>query len=501
MKLLAVVRLSRDSDETTSPERQLAAIQRYAAQDGHTVIGVAEDLDVSGGVSPFKRPQLGAWLQRPGEWDGLICSRLDRLSRSTLDFLELHRWLEERSKILIAIDVRIDMSTPMGRAFAQVGVVFAELELATIRARALDAYRVKQQSGTYPGGSVPFGYRAVPAEGKGWRFETDPEFAPVVAEMADRVLNGESLTGIARWLNEAGVPTSRNAQRRRAGKPVRKSGWTPHIVGKVLRSPAVAGMTPREGEPLPGPDGLPVQRCPGIITWQQWRQLRTVLAERATAGPGEPAPLVGIMACVCGGAMYQQGKTIGSKRYRYYQCGVMHADRKQCRARMVRAEIAEELLETALLDALGELPMLEKVLPPGPDTAEERDRITEAMSALEDEFVGGQVAAELFARVTKRLEIMLADLPAPSRPGWIETGETFSDWWAGKSWQDRRDSLRRYGVTVKAYRTDHPHPAGLRHYHPAGDERRYTVSAARAGTELLVYMGDLAKLKKRAAEG
>ena len=62
MRALIVVRLSRVTEATTSPERQEQACRELCSQRGYEVVGVAEDLDVSGAVDPFdrkKRPDLG----------------------------------------------------------------------------------------------------------------------------------------------------------------------------------------------------------------------------------------------------------------------------------------------------------------------------------------------------------------------------------------------------------------------------------------------------------
>ncbi|MEC4838434.1 recombinase family protein [Mycobacteroides chelonae] len=62
-RALVVIRLSRVTDATTSPARQLEACLELCKQRGYEVIGTAEDLDVSAGkTSPFDRPQLGDWL-------------------------------------------------------------------------------------------------------------------------------------------------------------------------------------------------------------------------------------------------------------------------------------------------------------------------------------------------------------------------------------------------------------------------------------------------------
>lgn len=104
MRLLAVVRLSDLTDDSTSPERQRTRITTYAKLHDHEVVGLAEDLDVSGAVSPFDRPQLGPWLMRLVEWGDLVIAKYDRLTRSLLDFLMLYEWLRDRGKTLIWID-------------------------------------------------------------------------------------------------------------------------------------------------------------------------------------------------------------------------------------------------------------------------------------------------------------------------------------------------------------------------------------------------------------
>src|SRR5205085_7967474 len=137
-------------------------------------------------VSPFDRPQLGPWLQRADEWDGLIVARYDRLTRSLLDFLVLYKWLSDRGKTLIWIDPPLDFSTPFGKAMANVLITFAELELAVITERIREAWHALREAGKSPGGTVPFGRIPVRAEAKGWRWVPDPAPPPVVVGMRRR---------------------------------------------------------------------------------------------------------------------------------------------------------------------------------------------------------------------------------------------------------------------------------------------------------------------------
>ncbi|MER6076831.1 recombinase family protein [Streptomyces sp. NPDC001833] len=116
-RVLGVVRLSRVSDETTSPERQRRSIQRWADQEGHVVVGWVEDIDVSGGVEPWKRPGFGKWLpstvgkevsaiehriaveeSRADEYDIICVLKIDRLSRRVLH-VHTHRQKEAASRL------------------------------------------------------------------------------------------------------------------------------------------------------------------------------------------------------------------------------------------------------------------------------------------------------------------------------------------------------------------------------------------------------------------
>src|SRR5690606_4366055 len=102
MRALVVIRLSRVTDATTSPERQLESCQQLCAQRGWDVVGVAEDLDVSGAVVRFdrkRRPNLARWLafeEQP--FDVIVAYRVDRLTRSIRHLQQLVHWAEDHKK-------------------------------------------------------------------------------------------------------------------------------------------------------------------------------------------------------------------------------------------------------------------------------------------------------------------------------------------------------------------------------------------------------------------
>ncbi|MCW2907568.1 MAG: hypothetical protein JWL68_2357 [Actinomycetia bacterium] len=256
MRVLPAIRLSLTTDATTSPERQFESIRKFATYKDHELVPITEtdyDLDVSGAVSPFDRPGLGRWLKpdRLGEWDAICAAKLDRISRSLFDFTAFVHWLEAHGKALIILDPELDLTTKEGRVMANVLMTFAEYEREVIGSRVKDAYDRLIRAGKYTGGMVLFGYRPVKLA-KGWGVEIDPEYAPVVQEMAERYLRYESLGSIARWLTSSGVPTPKDVIRMRSSNPktrakVSGAPWTVATVrASSSRTPSSArSQTPR----------------------------------------------------------------------------------------------------------------------------------------------------------------------------------------------------------------------------------------------------------------
>jgi len=500
VRILAAVRLSDLTDETTSPERQMAKITAYAASGDHQVIGVAEDLDVSGAVSPFKRPQLGPWFDRLSEWDAICVAKLDRLTRSLLDFMTLVKWLDDHGKQVICLDPPLDLTTPSGRAFAQVLAVFAELERETIRARVLDAYNALRQAGNYTGGTVPFGYMPVKNDVKGWHLEQDPVYAPVVAEMASRYLSGTSLNRIAIWLNATEVPTSRNVVRIRQGKPVQKSEWAVATVRTILSSQNIMGMSITNGEPLRDADGLAIQRAEGIVSRDDYLKIQKLLSANSgkTGQRINSSALLQVAFCGrCDSPMYTVTNKSGEKIYHYYRCG---KTKGACNESTIKAAALEDMISYALLSKLADVPMRTEVITAAEDHAAELANVTESIEALQSQYMSNKLSADMFATMVSKLESRQTALKAlPSTPEtttYVSTGQMFGQHWEGLTRDGRHSFLRSSGVTVYAIHSDE---TGLSPYDfdPDGS----TVLVTNNGIRVSVFLGSLAKLIELAAQG
>ena len=88
----------------------------------------------------------------------VIVYRLDRISRSVLDFANIIEIFQKKNVSFVSTMEKFDTDTPIGKAMLMIVMVFAQLERETIQRRVLDAYRSRSRRGFYMGGPVPFGY-------------------------------------------------------------------------------------------------------------------------------------------------------------------------------------------------------------------------------------------------------------------------------------------------------------------------------------------------------
>lgn len=95
------------------------------------------------------RPVLAQALDRvqAPDVDGLMVYRLDRIGRSVVDLANYIECAVKQGWLLVILNPSVDMTDPYGRAFAQMGAVFAELERELIRQRTSEALQAKLARG------------------------------------------------------------------------------------------------------------------------------------------------------------------------------------------------------------------------------------------------------------------------------------------------------------------------------------------------------------------
>lgn len=101
--------------------------------------------------------------------DKVIVYKLDRISRSILDFSNMMNLFQEMNVAFVSATEHFDTSSPMGRAMLNICIVFAQLERETIQQRVADAYMSRSKKGFFMGGTIPYGYTKVPITIQGVR--------------------------------------------------------------------------------------------------------------------------------------------------------------------------------------------------------------------------------------------------------------------------------------------------------------------------------------------
>jgi DNA invertase Pin-like site-specific DNA recombinase len=174
---------------------QRDAIIREADRCGWDLLAIHEDGGASG-RSLDGRPSLSAALRSvaAGKADALLVAKLDRLSRSLIDFAGLLDRSRREGWALVALDIGLDTGTPQREMLAHILATFAQFERRLIGERTRVALAARRAQGVRLGRP-----RAVPAEIR----------ARVVAERTA----GQTFRRIAAGLNDDAVPTAHGGER------------------------------------------------------------------------------------------------------------------------------------------------------------------------------------------------------------------------------------------------------------------------------------------------
>lgn len=185
---------------------------------------IYEDIGYSG--KSTRRPQFEKLLRDIAEdkIHGVISYRLDRITRNIIDFAELLQLFDRYKVKYISATEQLDTSTPIGRAMVYIVMVFAQLERETIAERVSDNYRFRARGGLFMGGNTPFGYSRIriASDEKTISALCPNDRADDLRRIFDLFLSGQSLVGIARLLNQAGIHTAK-------GNP-----WSANAIRRVL---------------------------------------------------------------------------------------------------------------------------------------------------------------------------------------------------------------------------------------------------------------------------
>lgn len=309
------------------------------------------------------RPQMMKLLElvNTGEYDGIVCMDLDRLSRgSSFDSGYIMQILQLNNCKIITPQKTYDFQNESDEQFADLKFMFARYELQTITKRMKNGRNTSVAEGKFVASRAPLGYRSVKIKGeKGSVLEIVPEEAKIVQMIFD-------------WYTEEGVGSGTIAYRldELHIRPTFTTSWSPQHVIQIIKNETYIGKLPWQRKPVQKKfvDGKLVKktllnknyelhegRHDPIISEEQFELAQRIRTNRyVTPSKSEfeiANPLAGLLFCEhCGWRMERvtPAKSNPNAKPRY-RC----AKSKRCGCKSTQVFRVEEAVVKAMKEWLG----------------------------------------------------------------------------------------------------------------------------------------------------
>jgi DNA invertase Pin-like site-specific DNA recombinase len=289
--------------EFNSLDAQRAACEAYIASQRSEGWVLVHDRYDDGGVSggTLDRPALKRLLAdiESGLVDVVVVYKVDRLSRSLMDFAKLVETFEAHDVTFVAITQSLNTTTSMGRLTLNMLLSFAQYERELIGERVRDKIAASRARGMWMGGPVPLGYRV-----ENRKLLVDEAGAATVHRVFEGFAEIRSGIRLLPILLAEGHVT-------KTGRPFDKSALYKLLVNRVYIGEAV-----HKGTAYPGEHDA-------IIPRTLWDRVHAILAESprvraAQARQRAPALLRGLLFGPDGRAMSPSHTRKKGRLYRYY---------------------------------------------------------------------------------------------------------------------------------------------------------------------------------------
>ena len=258
-----------------------------------------DDGGISGGT--LERPGLKQLLAdiEDGLIDVVVVYKIDRLSRSLMDFSKLVEVFDRNGVTFVSVTQSFNTTTSMGRLTLNILLSFAQFEREVTAERIRDKVKASRMKGMWMGGYVPLGYDV-----RDRKLVVNGEEAAKVCMVFERFVEVGSATVLAKELRHDGF---RNKQ----GTLIDKG-----YLYRLLKNRVYRGEAMHKGKAYPG-------EHEAIIDQRLWDQVHDILGEsprkRANNSRTQtPALLKGLIFTATGAAMTPSSTKKGTRRYRYY---------------------------------------------------------------------------------------------------------------------------------------------------------------------------------------
>lgn len=266
--------------------------------------------------SNTERPGLQALLRdvEAGKVQVIAVYKLDRLSRSLIDFVALLEKLEKHGVAFVSVTQHFNTATPMGRLMLNILICFAQFERENMIERVRDKIAATKRLGKWCGGQPPLGYDVVPG---GRKIVINEAEAAQVQAIFDLYLELRSIAEVKRELDERGWVNKRRTSRK--GRISGGNPWLKSTLGNLLGNITYTGRIAYQGEIYQG-------EHQAIIDIETYEKVQHMLAQQKQCRGAERrikhyALLRGLLRCgACDCGMTYSWSRRNAKLYGYYHC-------------------------------------------------------------------------------------------------------------------------------------------------------------------------------------
>jgi site-specific DNA recombinase len=290
------------------------------------------------------RPALARLLRaaEAGELDCVVVYKVDRLSRSLLDFTRILSIFDNHNVSFVAVTQQFNTSTSLGRLTLNILLSFAQFERELIGERTRDKMSAARRKGKWVGGYQVLGYDVDPAGG---RLIVNQEEAERVRAIFALFEKHRSVARTLAEIEQRGWTLkswTRKSGEFRPGGPFAKNSLV-----RLLTNPLYIGNVRHKGQDYPGEHSAIIDRG----TWERVQALitdRTTIAHATKVRNKNNALLGGLLYCEsCSTRMVYSYSGKSGRRYPYYVC--LNAQRRgwaACPAKSLPARKIEDAVVT-----------------------------------------------------------------------------------------------------------------------------------------------------------
>lgn len=219
------VSTGRQANEGDSLEEQENELKKFCEYKNYLIHKIYIERGRS--AKDTNRPEYQKLLEsiKEKKINAVIVKKLDRLSRSLLDFEEFMKIAQQHNVEFISLKENFDTTNAMGKAMLRVALVFAQLEREQTSERISDVMGYRAEQGLYNGGITPYGYDSINKE-----LSPHKQEKKIVELIFNKVIESKSTIEVARFLNEMGY-------RNRSGQL-----WDCRRINNILQNSVYKGI-------------------------------------------------------------------------------------------------------------------------------------------------------------------------------------------------------------------------------------------------------------------